>query len=197
MANRSYIYALKDGKHISLGEAPYKIPYAYELLAAYDNRATESDLFDKNVGIRADFKKGKQALYSLLDFLVQTGEMADHEEFVAEVAKTKAFFDPIDADEILLENGEIYALYTDKEGNYLDGPGMEKANEWEREDAQWVGEDVNNLTAFGIQPQQLFHMTDEKVRDLFKTMLDLQHTWKEKMGLDTWRSILYFQFNEN
>ena len=197
MANRSYIYALKDGKHISLGESPYQIPYAYELLAAYDNRATESDLFDKNVAIKADFKKGKEALYFLLDFLVQTGEMADHEEFVTEVAKTKAFLDPVDADEILLENGEIYALYKDKEGNYFDGPGMEKANEWEREDAQWVGEDVANLTAFGIQPQQLFHMTDEKARDLFKSMLDLQHNWKEKLGLDTWRSILYFQFTEN
>ena len=196
MANRSYIYALKEGRHVSLGECPYKIPYAYQVLAAYDNRATDSDLFDKQVGIKADFKKGKEALYFLLDFLVQTNEMQDHADFVEAVKETKAFLDPIDGDEILLENGEIYALYT-KDGEYLDGPGLEKANEWEREDIQWVGEDVANLTAFGIQPQHLFHMTDEKAIDLFKSMLELQHNWKEKMGLDTWRSILYFQFNEN
>ncbi|MGV3630092.1 MAG: hypothetical protein ACO1O6_02750 [Bacteroidota bacterium] len=197
MANRSYIYGLKNGKHISLGESPYKIPYAYQVLAGYDNRATDSDLFDKQVGIKADFQKGKEALYFLLDFLVQTGEMQDHADFVEAVKTTKSFLDPVDADEILLENGEIYALYTDKEGNYLDGPGLEKANEWEREDIQWVGEDVGNLTAFGIEPRQLFHMTDEKARDLFKSMIELQHSWKEKMGLDTWRSVLYFQFNEN
>lgn len=190
MANRSYIYGLKGGKHISLGECRSSIPYAYQVLAAYDNRATESDLFNEKVAIRADFQQGKKALYFLLDFLVQTDEMADHADFVAEVAKTKAFLDPIDADETLLESGEIYGLYED------DAQGMEKANEFEREDAQWIGEDISNLTAFGIQPQQLFHLTDEKARDLFKGMLDLQHNWKEKMGLDTWRSILYFQFKE-
>ncbi len=197
MANRSYIYGIKDGKYSSIGEFPYGIPYAYQVLAAYDNRCTESDLFDKNLGIRADFQKGKKALYFLMDFLVESGEMKDHADFVEAVKSTKAFLDQIDADVTLLENGEIYALYTDREGNYLDGPGLEKNNEFEREDIQWIGEDINNLSEFGIEPKQLFHLADEKARELFKSMLDLQHNWKEKMGLDSWRSILYFQFKND
>lgn len=144
MANRSYIYGLKNGKHFSVGEYPYKIPYAFRILAAYDNKTGESDLFDKDVAIRADFKRGRQALYKLLDFLIATGRMKNQEAFAEQVQSTKAFLDAIDADQTLLENGEIYALYT-KDGEYLDGPGLEKANHtpartisgWERTSIIW------------------------------------------------------------
>jgi|GEM_PF-2175254 len=197
MANRSYIYALKGDKHISLGEFNYFIPYAYRILAAYDSKVIESHLFDKIVGIEANFKKGKEALYLLLDVLVATNEMKDHEEFVAAVQKTKEFLDPIDADKILLENGEIYALYT-KDGVYLDGPGMERANEHAREDYEWIGEDITNLaelvSSHFKHPSHIFKVTDESFLKLYQWILDLKDNWKEESGIDSWRSILYFQF---
>ncbi|MFT3908003.1 MAG: hypothetical protein QM737_01145 [Ferruginibacter sp.] len=197
MANRSYIYAIKNNKHISLGECPSYIPYAFRILAAYDNAVEDSHLFDKIVGIKANFAKGKTALYYFLDFLIATGQMTDAAGFESSVNETKTFLDKIDADEILLENGEIYALYTDKEGNYLDGPGLEKTNEWAREDYQWIGEDIDNLQNFQVRPSQLFGLTDEKLVDLFKWMMGLKDNWKETLGLDAWRSVLYFQFNES
>jgi hypothetical protein len=114
MANRSYIYGLKENsKPISIGEYPYKIPYAFKILASYETEAGDSWLFDKNVGITADFTKGRDALYFLLDFLSATNDMVNQKEFEEFVAETKAFLDPLDADRILLENGEIYQLYSD------------------------------------------------------------------------------------
>lgn len=196
MANRSYIYGLKNDKHISMAEAPYKIPYAFRILAAYANRISDSDLFDKIVGIKADFKKGKDALYFLLDTLSATKQMVDHTEFEAAAATTKEFINAIDADEILLENGEIYALYFDDEGKLLDGPGLEKANEYAREDYQWIGEDIDNIRGLGIKPEQLFSLEDETLKEIFKWVTDLKDNWKEEFGLDTWRTILYYQFQE-
>lgn len=197
MANRSYIYGLKNGKHYSMGEYPYFIPYAYQILAAFENSAIDSHLFDKVVGIKADFNKGRQALYRFLDFLVATNEMKNQQEFETQVAQTKEFLNKIDADETLLENGEIYALYTNKEGNYLDGPGLERANKFASEDYTWLGEDIDNLEKFGIQPQQLFHLTDPSAKEIYQWMADLKDNWEEKLGLDSWRNILYFQFSND
>lgn len=194
MANRSYIYGLKNGSHISIGEYPYGIPYAFRILAAFDNQPEDSHLFDKVVGIKADFEKGKQALYDLLDFLAATNEMQDHSEFITEVAKTKQFLDAVRADEILLENGEIYSLYTDKDGNYLDGEGLEKANTHACQDYKWLGEDVVNLDKYGIEPGTLFHLTHESAVEIYGWMMGLKDNWKNKLGLDAWRDVLYFQF---
>lgn len=196
MANRSYIYALGEGKHTSMGEYPYAIPYAYQILAAYDNETVDSHLFDKIVGIRADFNKGREALYFFLDFLSATKQMADHAEFEEQVAHTKQFLDNITGDHTLLENGEIYALYTTNEGNYLDGPGLEKANTYACQDYKWIGEDVDNLKNMSFKPEYFFQTTDETVKELFGWALNLQTDWKEKLGLDSWRNILYFQFKE-
>lgn len=196
MANRSYLYALNGEKHISLGENPYTIPYAYQVLAAYDNESVESHLYDKIVGITADFNRGKEALYYLLDFLCTTGQMEDHAAFEEQVAATKQFLDTVSADRILLENGEIYALYTDDAGKYLDGPGLEKANSFAREDYTWIGEDINNLKELNIQPANLFSITDESFLNLFKWVIDLRGNWKDQLGIDSWRSILYYQFTE-
>jgi hypothetical protein len=192
MANRSYIYGLKDGKYFSIGEMPNEIPYAYQVLAAYDNKVVDSNLFDKIVGIEADFNKGRAALYWLLDYLVAGKSMSDHGEFEEQVASTKQFLDAIPADTTSLENGEIYALYVTKEGKYLDGPGLEKANESTREDAQWVGEDIDHLKIIGIEPKDLF--TNADAQKYFKWIVDLKDNWKELLGLDSWRSILYYQF---
>lgn len=60
MANRSYIYGLKDNSHFGIGECPYNIPYAYQVLAAYDNEVVDSHLFDTRVGIVANFAKGRK-----------------------------------------------------------------------------------------------------------------------------------------
>lgn len=196
MANRSYLYALKENKHISLGEFNYFIPYAYRILVAFDNKVVESHLFDKVVGIQADFRKGKEALYAFLDLLVATNEMKDHKKFVEAVKKTKEFLNPIDADSILLENGEIYALYTNNEGAYLDGPGMERANEHAREDYEWIGEDVNNLIGYNLDPATIFHIQDESYREVFQWVINLKDKWQEESGIDAWRSVLYFQFKE-
>ncbi|WP_343604493.1 hypothetical protein [Fluviicola sp.] len=195
MANRSYIYALNGDKHISLGEFNYFIPYAYRILAAFDNKIVDSHLFDKVVGIEADFKQGREALYQFLDLLAATNQMKDHEEFVEAVAKTREYLDPIDADTTLLENGEIYALYTNNDGEYLDGPGLERANEHAGQDYQWIGEDVQNLINMNLDPAKIFHYTDESYLELFQWMIDLKDNWKEKLGIDSWRSVLYFQFN--
>ena len=197
MANRSYIYGIKNNKHTSIGECPSYVPYAFRILAAYDNAVEDSHLFDKIVGIRANFTKGKDALYYFLDFLVASGQMQDAAGFESSVRETKTFLDKVHADETLLENGEIYALYINNEGNYLDGPGLEKTNEYAREDYQWIGEDIDNLENFHITPKQLFNLSDEKLEELFKWMIGLKDNWKETLGLDAWRSVLYFQFNES
>ena len=196
MANRSYIYGVSNNKHMSIGECPYNIPYAFKILASYDNKVVDSELFDKVVGLKANFRKGKEGLFYLLDFLSQTGQMKDEAAFNEDVIKTKAFLNQIDADEILLENGEIYALYKNKEGNYLDGKGMEKTNEFEREDYQWIGEDITNLKSFNIRPDQIFNLNDEKLEKLFKWIIDLKDDWKKSLGLDCWGSVLYFQFKD-
>lgn len=196
MANRSYIYGLKNNKHLSIGEYPYKIPYAFRILAAFDNSAVDSDLFDKAVGIKADFQKGRTALYRLLDYLIETGQMEDHEAFVTQVAATKTFLDAIDADFILLENGEIYSLYTNPEGHYLDGPGLERANDHAVKDYQWIGEDIDNLEKFRITPDLIFVTDHERILEIYKWLIDLKDTWKEQLGLDAWSNILYFQFKE-
>jgi hypothetical protein len=197
MANRSYIYALKVDKHISLGEFNYFIPYAYRILAAFDNKVVESHLFDKIVGIQADFRKGREALYLFLDLLVSTNQMKDHPAFTEAVKKTKAFLDPIDADSILLENGEIYALYTTAKGTYLDGPGLERANENAREDYEWIGEDVHNLCNYHLDPSTIFHIEDENYREVFQWVIDLKDKWKDQSGIDAWSSVLYFQFSSS
>lgn len=194
MANRSYIYGLKGDKHSSIGECPYKIPYAFRILAAYDNQVVDSHLFDKVLGIRADFRKGKEALYHLLDLMVASGDMKDHAGFVKDVEKTKTFLDAIDADHILLENGEIYALYTTQDGVYLDGEGLEKANEYACKDYQWIGEDIQNLEKYKIGIKQLFVTDNETLRDLYGWLIGLREAWQEQLGLDTWSDILYFQF---
>lgn len=202
MANRSYIYGLKNGRHVSIGEYPYKIPYAFQILAAYDNSVADSDLFDKVVGIKADFAKGKNALYYLLDFLIETGQIKDQVEFEAEVAKTKVFLEAIKADQILLENGEIYALYTDNEGKYLDGEGLEKQNQYARQDYQWVGEDIDHLRDpewFGkvATPASFYNIKDESFIKRYTWILNLKDNWKEQLCLDAWAKVLYFQFKED
>ncbi len=179
-----------------MGEYPYKIPYAFRVLAAYENRVTDSDLYDKAVGIKANFNKGKKGLYDLLDFLILSDQIKGREEFRLEVLKTKEFLDAIDAEEILLENGEVYALHTDKEGNYLDTGGLERTNAYAREDYQWLGEDIENLKNFKITADQLFKTTDERFLKLYGWIIDLKDNWKEQLGLDAWTGILYFQFNE-
>jgi hypothetical protein len=193
MANRSYIYGLKGDKHSSIGEFPYHIPYAFRILAAYENTVVDSHLFDKFIGIQADFQKGKEALYRLLDLLTATEQMKDHAEFVSAVKKTKDFLDAIDAEHILLENGEIYALYT-KDGNYLDGEGLEKANQYACKDYQWIGEDLQNLETYRLDPKNLFVTEDETLKDLYGWLIGLKDTWQEELGLDAWSNILYFQF---
>lgn len=195
MANRSYIYALNENEHISLGEFNYFIPYAYRILAAFDNKTVDSHLFDKFVGIEADFKKGREILYVFLDLLASTGQMKNQEEFNELVKTTKEFLDPVEASSILLENGEIYALYTDKEGNYLDGPGLEEANGYAQQDYQWIGEDIENLLSLNLNPAYLFHYTDESYLELYQWVIDLKDNWEEQLGINSWSSILYFQFN--
>ncbi len=196
MANRSYIYGLKNNKHISIGEYPYKIPYAFRILAAYENKTTDSDLFDKAVGIKANFHKGKKGLYELLDFLAASDQMKNYEEFEAAVLKTKEFLDKIDAEEVLLESGEIYALFTNKEGDYLDAEGLERTNGYAREDYQWLGEDIENLKKIKITATQLFITTNENFLKLYGWIIDLKDNWKEQLGLDAWARVLYFQFKE-
>ena len=194
MANRSYIYGLKDDNHFGMGECPYNIPYAYQVLAAYDNEVVDSHLFDKRVGIVANFSKGKEALYWFLDYLCAGKCMADHAEFEKQVSLTKGFIDAINADKILLENGEIYALYQSKEGTYLDGEGLERVNCFACEDYKWIGEDIDNLKAANVNPANLF--TIPETEKYWKWMLELKDNWKEKLLLDSWRSILYFHFKE-
>lgn len=194
MANRSYIYGLKNGAYFGIGEMPNSIPYSYQVLAAYSNKAVDSHIFDKTVGIEADFNKGKEALYWFLDYLAAGKAMSDQEEFERQVAATKQYLDGIQADTTLLENGEIYALYTDKEGKYLDGEGLQKQNEYAREDYQWIGEDIDNLRASGLGPQYLFTSADAE--KYFKWMMALKENWKELLVLDSWRSVLYFHFKD-
>ncbi len=195
MANRSYIYGLINDKYYSIGEYPYFIPYAYRILAAYDNKIVDSHLFDKIVGIEADFLRGKEALYWLLDFLVEGGQMKDPDDFKNAVIATKKFIDAITAEQILLENGELYALYTNEDDTYLDGPGLEKVNGYAREDYQWIGEDIDNIKKLNLAPHRFFNL--EETEKLWKWLADLKDTWKEKLGLDSWRKILYFQFTDD
>ena len=162
MANRSYIYGLKNGRYTSIGEYPYFIPYAFKLLAGFDPEPVESALFDPKVGIKADFAKGKEALYYILDFLAATKQMADHEEFEAFVAETKAFLDPIDAEHIVLENGEIYSLYTDDNGEYLSAEGLEEVNVRECKSCFFRGEEIGLIKEFGLHPTQIFNLQNEK-----------------------------------
>ena len=194
MANRSYIYGLKNGKHYGIGECSYKIPYSYQLLTAYNNKVVDSHLFDKIVGIEADYNKGKEALYWFLDYLAAGKNMHEQEEFEKQVAATKQFLDAISAELVLLENGEIYALYQSKEGTYLDAAGLERVNGFACEDYKWIGEDIDSLKSFKINPQDLFDIPETE--KYFKWLLELKDNWKEKLVLDSWRTILYFHFNE-
>ena len=195
MANRSYIYGLKENnKPKSIGEYPYFIPYAYRILAAYENKVVESQLYDKTVGIIADFNKGKKALYYLLDYLIESQAMESHNLFVEQVALTKIFLDKIDAHQTLLENGEIYALYTNKTGEYLDGPGLERVNTFACEDYKWIGEDIDFIVEMKIKPHQFFNYKDESFLERYKWIFDLRSNWEKELGLDSWRDILYYQF---
>ena len=194
MANRSYIYAIKDSKPISLGECPYFIPYAYMILAAYENETIESYLYDKLVGIRANFNRGKDALIYLIDYLVETKAMDDPEIFEEQVDATKKFIAKIDANFTLLENGEIYALYQNKEGEYLDGPGLERVNSYACEDYKWIGEDIEFIKKLKLTPLQFFNCKDEAFLKQYKWVFDLKSNWKKEFGLDSWRNILYYQF---
>lgn len=163
-------------------------------LRHYDNKIVDSHLFDKRVGIEANFSKGKEALYWFLDFLCEGKCMADHGEFEKQVMTTKEFIDAITADKILLENGEIYALYQSKDGEYLDGEGLERVNGYDCKDYKWIGEDIDNLKAANVKPSSLFIIPETET--YFKWMLELKDNWKEKLVLDSWRSILYFHFKE-
>ena len=196
MANRSYLYGLKNNKHLSIGECPNEIPYAFRILAAYDNEIVDSDLFDSKIGIKANFEKGRNALYFLLDFLASTEEMINQEEFEECVLKTKLFLDKIDAHELQLENGEIYALYKDGDENYLNKEGLEKQNSYSCEDYKWAGEDIDRLIKSKMHASQLFDLEDEEIREMFQWIIDLQDNWKSELGLNCWSNILYFQFKD-
>lgn len=195
MANRSYIYGLKDGRYTSIGEFPYGIPYAYKVLAGYNPEPVESALFDQKVGIRADFAKGKEALYFILDFLAATKQMADQEEFEAFVAETKAFLDPIDAEYTQLENGEIYSLYTDENDNYLSAEGLEEVNVREAKSCFFRGEEIDVIKQYGISPQHIFNLEHEQLKDILAAIIILKDEWNERLAKGCWRDILYFQFN--
>lgn len=184
MANRSYLHGLKNNKHISIGEYPNEIPYSFKILAAYDNEIVASALFDKKIGIKANFNKGKQALYFLLDFLSATNQMLNQIKFDDLVLKTKLFLDKIDADEILLESGEIYALYKDENKNSLSKEGLEKQNSYSCEEYKWLGEDIEHLKK--MEPSQLFNLENEDVIEFFQWIIDLQNTWETDLGLDAW-----------
>ena len=194
MANRSYIYAFNDSKPVSLGEYPYFIPYAFRILAAYGNETIESYLYDKVVGIKADFQKGRDALFYLLDYLIESGAMDEPELYKKQVDATKMFINKIDAKFTLLENGEIYALYKNEDDKYLDGPGLEKANTYACEDYKWIGEDIDFIKEMKITPLQFFNYDDESFLKQYKWVFDLRSGWKEEFGLDSWRDILYYQF---
>lgn len=195
MANRSYIYGLKNGRYISIGEYPYAIPYAFRVLAGFNPEPVESALFDPKVGIRADFAKGKEALYFILDFLSATKQMADPDEFDAFVAETKTFLDPIDAEHIILENGEIYSLYSDDNGEYLSAEGLEAANVNECKTCYFRGEEIDVIKKYQIQPSQIFNLENETLKDILASIILLKDEWKKRLAEKCWRDILYFQFN--
>jgi len=195
MANRSYIYAQKDGRYTSLGEYPYGIPYVYRILAGFNPEPAESALFDPKVGIRADFAKGKEALYFILDFLAKTKQMADHEEFEAFVAETKAFLNPIDAEYTQLENGEIYSLYTDAEGNYFSAEGLEEVNDRESKSCFFRGEEIDVIRQYDIRPEHIFNLENETLKDILAAVIALKDEWKKRLAENCWSNILYYQFN--
>lgn len=195
MANRSYIYGLKNGRYTSIGEYPYFIPYSFKVLAGFSPEPVESALFDPKVGIKADFAKGKEALYFILDFLSATKQMADQEDFDAFVAETKAFLNPIDAEHIVLENGEIYALYTDDNDNYLSAEGLEEANIRESKTCFFRGEEIDVIRQYNIQPSQIFNLENETLKDLLSSIIILKDEWKKRLAEKCWRDVLYFQFN--
>ncbi len=195
MANRSYIYGLKDGRYKSIGEYPYGIPYAFRVLAGFDPEPVESALFDPKVGIKADFQKGKDALYFILDFLSATKQMADHDEFEAFVAETKKFLDPIDAEHTVLENGEIYSLYTDDNGEYLSAEGLEAANSSECRQCFFRGEEIDVIKKYDVTPDQIFNLQNENLKVILDPIVALQDSWKKRLAEGCWRDILYFQFN--
>jgi hypothetical protein len=195
MANRSYIYGLKNGRYTSIGEYPYFIPYAFKVLAGFDPEPVESALFDPKVGIKADFAKGKEALYYILDFLSSTKQMTDQKEFEAFVAETKAFLDPIDAEHIILENGEIYSLYTDDNGEYLSAEGLEAVNVKECKTCFFRGEEVDVIKQYKVQPSHIFNLENETLKDILASIIILKDEWKKRLAEGCWRDILYFQFN--
>ncbi|WP_294822463.1 hypothetical protein [uncultured Flavobacterium sp.] len=195
MANRSYIYALQDGRYTSIGEYPYGIPYAYRILAGFNPEPVDSALFDPKVGIRADFAKGKEALYFILDFLAETGQMANQQEYEAFVKETKAFLDPVDAEHTQLENGEIYSLYTDDNDNYLSAEGLEEVNVRENKSCFFRGEEIDVIRQYQIQPSQIFNLENEQLRDILASVIILKDEWKSRLAEGCWRDVLYFQFN--
>ncbi|MCW4468520.1 hypothetical protein OGH69_06065 [Flavobacterium sp. MFBS3-15] len=197
MANRSYIYGLKDGRYTSIGEYPYSIPYAYRVLAGFNPEPVESALFDPKVGIRADFVKGREALYFILDFLAATKQMSCQEEFEAFVAETKAFLDPIDAEYTQLENGEIYSLYTDENDNYFSAEGLEEVNVREAKSCFFRGEEIDVIKEYGIGPEHIFNLEHEQLKDILAAVIILKDEWKERLAEGCWRDVLYFQFNYN
>ena len=192
MANRSYIYALKGDKHISLSEFNYFIPHAFRILAGFDNKVVESHIFDGVVAIEADFNKGREELYRFLDLLAATNEMTDQEEFLEAVNQTKAFLDPIDADRILLENGEIYMLHQKADGEYLEVDEIEDLNESCRNDYSLTGEELAFLQKVG--PERLFHYDNEKYLKLYDWVLEQKEDWRKDLGIEFWSDVLYFQF---
>ncbi len=164
------------------------------ILAAHENETIDSYLYDKSIGIKSDFNKGKDALIYLIEFLAESKAMAEPEGFEEQVRATKEFLAKIDANFTLLENGEIYALYQNKEGEYLDGPGLERVNSFACEDYKWHGEDIDYIKEMKITPLQFFNYKDELFLKQFQWVFDLRSNWKKILGLDSWRDILYYQF---
>lgn len=147
------------------------------------------------MGIKADFQKGREALFFLLDFLAASQQMDDRHLFEEQVQSTKAFLSKFDAETTLLESGEIYALYKNDKGELIfNAEDFERVNKNAFEDYTWIGEDIDMLKDFKYDPLRFFFRKEEMVLEQYDWLFKLRQSWKEEFGLDSWRDILYYQF---
>jgi hypothetical protein len=219
MANRSYLYNIAfnrvngqktpEDQVLSVSEYSYRIPLAFKILLSDNTQISPSILWDYEcpIAIIGDTVLGKAHLFDFLNDLLQKN-LFDAEYLQKEVIKTKHFFkqNSLDLKYFFLEAGELYEME--------DTP-FEKQNFRTFEEiknihltimsfystVEKLNSEIEELKARMNKKSKIswFKKENNALSKNHRSKIETEISKKELeknslLGIDNWRTILYYQF---
>ncbi len=223
MANRSYLYSIdfdvnkgerKPGEKIyPLSEYNYSIPLSFKILVSQNAEIAPSLIWgmEHPIAIQGDFNKGKQKLLDFLDRLLHEN-LFEKIELQKQIAETEAFLSKNRLENTYLECCELYQLREDKVEVVVQNKELfeyeilkidEEIEEYIK-DFKTMKASIDQLQVelmalskpkSGFLSKLFSSDKSSQVQELEKKINRLKHEMWKMLGIDYWRDVLYFDFD--